>query len=163
GRRPHLRDREEGGCKQLSGQTMPLIPMLQGASDSWFPIPLSALAIPQASTKLAQLVDDHWTILEKVQSEQNIELLQQVTPQLRDFAEYTPAQIWEAVQAKRAKSGSDSGDEPSDLKTPEWEVFIDPASAEKGRDFQLRIVQPPKKYSKYFDKVVLAERLREVR
>jgi hypothetical protein len=163
GRRPHLRDYEEGGCKQLSGEDRRVKPMLQGASNSWFPILLSALAIPQASTKLAQLVDDHWTVLEKVQSEQNIELLQQVTPQLRDFSEYTPAQIWEAVQAKRAKSASDGGDEPSDLKTPEWEVFLDPASAPKSRDFQLRIVQPPKKYAKYFEKVVLAERLREVR
>ncbi len=163
GRRPHLRDHQEGGCKQLNGQDMPVEPMLQGASNSWFPLLLSALAIPQASTKLAQLVDDYWTVLEKVQSEQNIELLQQVTPQLRDFSEYTAAQIWEAVQAKRAKSASDGGDEASDLKTPEWEVFIDPASAQKSRDFQLRIVQPPKKYAKYFEKVVLAERLREVR
>lgn len=163
GRRPHLRDHEEGGCKQLNGQDMPVEPMLQGASNSWFPILLSALAIPQASTKLGQLVDDHWTVLEKVQSEQNIELLQQVTPQLRDFSEYTSTQIWEAVQAKKAKSAGEVDGEPADLKTPEWNVFIDPASAEKGRDFQLRIVQPPKKYAKYFEKVVLAERLREVR
>jgi hypothetical protein len=162
GRRPHLRDYEEGGCKQLNGQKMPVEPMLQGASNSWFPLLLSALAVPQASTKLGQLVDDHWTVLEKVQSEQNIELLQQVTPQLRDFSEYTPAQIWEAVQAKRAKSASDGGD-AGDLKTPEWEVFIDPASAQNSRDFQLRIVNPPERYGKYFEKVVLAERLREVR
>ena len=62
---------------------------------------LPALAIHQASGKLKQLIDDHWTILEKVQSEQNIELLQQVTPQLRDLSEYTPAEIWQAVQAKK--------------------------------------------------------------
>jgi len=49
------------------------------------------------------------------------------------------------------------------LKTPEWEVFTDPDSAEKGRDFQLRVVSPPKRYAKYFEKIVLAERLREVR
>jgi len=163
GRRPHLRDHEEGACKLPNGDAMPMQPMLQGASNSWFPILLSALAIPQASTKLAQLVDDHWTILEKVQNEQNIELLQQVTPQLRDLSEYTPAEIWEAVQAKRAKSVGDGDEEPADLKTPEWEVFIDPTSVEKGRDFQLRVTQPPKKYAKYFEKIVLAERLREVR
>ena len=162
GRRPHLRDKQDGVCKAPNGQNMKQQPMLQGASNSWFPIMLSALAIPQASTKLAQLVDDHWTILEKVQSEQNIELLQQVTPQLRDFVEYTPAQIWEAVQAKKAKAGTTT-DEPADLKTPEWKVFIDPASAEKSRDFQLRVVEPPVRYAKYFDKIVLAERLREVR
>jgi hypothetical protein len=161
-RRPHLRDRDEAGCKAPNGQPMRMVPMLQGASNSWFAIPLSALAIPQATGKLKQLVDEHWTILEKVQSEQNIELLQQVTPQLRDLDEYTPTEIWQAVEAKKTAAPEES-DEPTDLKTPEWEVFIDPQSAEKGRDFQLRVAAPPKRYAKYFEKIVLAERLREVR
>jgi hypothetical protein len=162
GRRPHLRDHEEGGCKAPNGQDMRMEPMLQGASNSWFGLMLSALAIPQGSNKLAQLVDDYWTILEKVQSEQNIELLQQVTLQLRDLSEYTPAEIWQAVQIKKTTVPTESG-EPTDLKTPEWEVFTDPVSVEKGRDFQLRVVAPPKRYAKYFEKIVLAERLREVR
>jgi hypothetical protein len=161
-RRPHLRDHDEGGCKTPTGQDMRMEPMLQGASNAWFGITLTALAIPQASGKLKQLVEEHWTILEKVQSEQNIELLQQVTPQLRDLAEYTPSEIWQVVQAKKAAVPEEGGD-PSDLKVPEWEVFIDPNSAEKGRDFQLRVAPPPKRYAKYFEKVVLAERLREVR
>jgi hypothetical protein len=161
-RRPHLRDHDEAACKDPNGQDMRMEPMLQGASNSWFGIMLSALAIPQTSGKLKQLIEDHWTILEKVQSEQNIELLQQVTPQLRDLSEYTPAEIWQAVQAKRTVVTEESG-EPTDLKTPEWEVFIDPESAEKGRDFQLRVAAPPKRYARYFEKIVLAERLREVR
>ncbi|AWM39827.1 hypothetical protein GobsT_18030 [Gemmata obscuriglobus] len=161
-RRPHLRDHDECGCKTPIGVEVRAEPMLQGASNSWFGLTLTALAIPQASGKLKQLVDDHWTILEKVQSEQNIELLQAVTPQLRDLAEYTPADIWQAVQTKKT-AVPDQGGDPSDLKTPEWEVFTDPGSAETGRDFQLRAVPPPKRYAKYFEKVVLAERLREVR
>lgn len=160
-RRPHLRDHDEASCQNPNGEDMRVQPMLQGASNAWFGLTLSALAIPQASGKLKQLVEDHWTILGKVQSEQNIELLQQVTPQLRDLSEYTPAEIWQAVQAKTA-APAQSGD-PTDLKTPEWEVFIDPDSVEKGRDFQLRIAKPPKRYAKYFEKIVLAERLREVR
>jgi len=141
---------------------MRMEPMLQGASNAWFGITLSALAIPTASGKLMQLVEDHWTILEKVQSEQNIELLQQVTPQLRDLAEYTPAEVWQAVCSKKNDPAEEAGD-PTDLKTPEYGVFIDPESAERGRDFQLRISKPPKRYAKYFEKIVLAERLREVR
>lgn len=160
-RRPHLRDHDEAGCKTPTGQDMRMEPMLQGASNSWFGLTLTALAIPQASGKLKQLVEDNWTTLEKVQSEQNIELLQSLS-QLRDLSEYTPAEIWQAVQAKKNAQPEDGGD-PSDLKTPEWEVFTDPGSAEKGRDFQLRVAPPPKRYAKYFEKVVLAERLREVR
>ncbi len=162
GRRPHLRDHDEAGCKAPNGQEMRMEPMLQGASNSWFGIMLSALAIPQASGELKQLVEDHWTVLEKVQSEQNIELLQQVTPQLRDLSEYTPSEIWQAVQAKKTAVPTESTD-PTDLKTPEWEVLTDPESAEKSRDFQLRVAAPPKRYAKYFEKIVLAERLREVR
>lgn len=161
-RRPHLRDHDEAGCKAPDGQDMRVEPMLQGASNSWFGITMSALAIPQASGKLKQLVEDHWTILGKVQSEQNIELLQQVTPQLRDLSEYTPAEVWQAVQVKNAAVPEEGG-EQTDLKTPEWEVFIDPDSAERGRDFQLRAAAPPARYAKYFEKIVLAERLREVR
>src|SRR6202044_2965639 len=99
-RRPHLRDHDEAGCKTPNGKDMRMEPMLQGASNSWFGLMLSALAIPRGSNELAQLVEDHWAVLEKVQSEQNVELLQQVTPQLRDLAEYTSSEIWQAVQAK---------------------------------------------------------------
>jgi hypothetical protein len=161
GRRPHLRD-FEGGCKELNGQDMRMAPMLQGASNSWFGLMLSALAIPQGSNKLAQLVDEHWIVLGKVQNEQNIELLQLVTPQLRDLSEYTPSEIWKAVQAKRSAAPAKTTD-PTDLKTPEWQVFTDPGSVEKSRDFQLRVSAPPPRYATYFDKIVLAERLREVR
>lgn len=161
-RLPHLRDRDETGCRGANGEEMRMEPMLQGASNAWFGITLSALAIPQASGELKQLVEDHWIILEKVQNEQNIELLQQVTPQLRDLAEYDPAEIWQAVQAKKTETPEES-DEPSDLKTPEWDVFVDPGSAERTRDFQLRVTPPPKRYAKYFEKIVQVERLREVR
>lgn len=160
-RRPHLRDHDACGCKTPAGVEMRTEPMLQGASNSWFGLTLTALAIPQASGKLRQLVEDNWTTLDKVRSEQNIELLLSIS-QLRDLSEYAPADIWQAVQAKKAAPPDEPGD-PSDLKTPEWDVFTDPGSAETGRDFKLRPAPPPKRYAKYFEKVVLAERLREVR
>lgn len=161
-RRPHLRDHDEAGCKLPNGQDMRMEPMLQGASNSWFGITLTALAIPQASGKLAQIVEEQWPNLHDVESEREIEKLLPKVPSMRDLYDYTPAEIWQAVQTKRNTTPEDSGD-LSDLKTPEWEVFIDPDSAEKGRDFQLRVASPPKRYAKYFEKIVLAERLREVR
>src|SRR4029077_14579220 len=108
--RPHLRDHDEAPCRTPNGEAMRMKPMLQGASNAWFGITLTALAIPQASGKLKQLVEDHWTVLEKVQNEQNIELLQQVTPQLRDLSEYTPAEIWQEVQAKKSAVPEEGGD-----------------------------------------------------
>ena len=161
-RRPHLRDHDDCGCKTPLGQDMRMEPMLQGASNAWFGLTLTALAIPQVTGELKQLVEEHWTMLGKVESEQNIELLQMVTTELRDLSEYTAADIWQVVQAKKSAVPNEN-DDPTDLKTPEWDVFIDPDSAGKGRDFQLRSVPPPKRYASYFEQVVLAERLREVR
>ena len=162
GRRPHLRDHDGAGCHTASGQEMRMEPMLQGASNSWFGISLSALSIPQASGKLAQLVDEQWTNLHDVESEREIAKLLPKVPAMRDLYEFSPAEIWQEVQAKNAAVPAMSG-EPTDLKTPEWEVFINPESVENSPNFQLRIAAPPERYSPYFEKIVLAERLREVR
>ncbi len=43
GRRPHLRDFDPKGCDQEH-----MKPMLQGASNLWFPVIISALSVPQA-------------------------------------------------------------------------------------------------------------------
>lgn len=156
GRWPHLRKFDEEGCKVEHVRTI-----LLGASNSWFPMMLSALSIPIATNKLDQLVDEHWAILEKVVSQQNVELLRQVG-QLRPFAQYSDEQIWEAVEQKR--SGAAEGEDgATDLKDPEWKVFSNPDSSRNSRNFWLREVMPPAGYNKFFDKVVLVERLREVR
>lgn len=156
GRRPHLRDFEPDGCEVEHVRAM-----LQGASNSWFPVILSALSIPTSADQLSQLVDDHWVTLEKAQSQQNIELLRQVG-QLNDFAKFSEPQIWEAVQKKRSGNVQQAG-EPTDLKSPEWEIFSKPTSVPPNRYFKLRAVQPPLGYRTIFDKIVLVERLREVR
>lgn len=162
GRRPHLRDFADIHCKTTDGKEMPLVAMLQGASNSWFPMLLSALAIPQDSGRLAQLLVEHWPVLGEVQSQREVELLRRVHPQLRDFAEFEDADIWAEVQKKRAASEADD-DEPQDLKQPEWEVFSEPLRAQQGRDFKLELGQVPPRYARLFDKLVLAKRLREVR
>jgi hypothetical protein len=54
-------------------------------------------------------------------------------------------------------------DAPNDLKSPEWRVFTKPASAKESRTFKLRAVDPPQEFANYFEKIVLVEKLREVR
>ena len=70
---------------------------------------------------------------------------------------------------RRSRSGRRGGeaatsDDVTDLKTPEWEVFIRPRSRPRGRRTSSsgRSV-PPRRFAGYFEKVVLVERLREVR
>ena len=82
---------------------------------------------------------------------------------LRDFSGVSDAELWAAIQEKQAEGEIATGSDVDDLKTPEWLVFIDPEHAQKTRDFRLREVRSPRRFTKYFEKIVLAERLREVR
>ena len=98
--------------------------ILQGASNSWFPIMLSALSVPHSSDKLAQLVSENWVTLEKATSAAILQAFRQIG-QLKEFAKYTDNEIWAAVEKHRAGGDGESG-EASDLKTPEWEIFSNP-------------------------------------
>lgn len=156
GRHVHLRNFDEGGCDQQ------MVGILLGASNSWFPITLSVLSIPTAVDKLAQLVEKHWTVLEKAVS---LEVLAafRLIGQLKEFAKYSDAELWAQVQQKRSATSEDGDEESKDIKTPEWQVFSNSDTSPNSADFWLTPVAPPKGYESYFNKVVLVERLREVR
>jgi len=66
GRHPHLRSHDKELCQEQSRT------ILLGASNSWFSLVLSTLAVPNAVDKLGQLVEDHWHLLGVVTSLQNI-------------------------------------------------------------------------------------------
>jgi hypothetical protein len=156
GRRPQLRDIDPNGCDQDHVK-----PMLQGASNLWFPVLISALSVPQAADDLGRLVEENWAVLEKATS---IDVLKafRLIGQLKDLSKYTDDQIWEAIQKKNQGTG-DEVEDPDDLKSPEWKVFSNPSKAKASRTFKLRTVDPPTDFTKHFEKIVLVEKLREVR
>ena len=156
GRRPHLRDFEEDGCSQQ------VRAMLLGTSNLWFPEVLTTMAIPMASLRIDQLVEEHWSTLQAAQNQQNIELLH-LAGVLGDFAGYSPAEIWTAVVRRRDQGDQDDDADPTDLKTPEWQIFSQPDTHPGGTDLRLRQVDVPSGLERYLDKVVVVERLREVR
>src|SRR5881398_209363 len=102
--------------------------ILLGASNSWFSLVLSTLAVPNAVDKLSQLVEEHWHVLGKVTSQQNIELLRQIG-QLEHFAAYSDAGIWEKVEARKNGPDVSKAASPANLKVPEWQVLSNPAVA----------------------------------
>ncbi len=155
-RLPHLRSYEEDGCEEK------MRPILLGASNLWFPVALSTLAVPTKSNRLEQLVEDNWG---KVQAITSLEVLKafKTIGQLGAFAEYEDEELWAAIQAKRKSSEGETNGEVRDLKGPEWEVFSRPKSAELTEDFRLRPVNAPNGYDDLISEVVLVERLREVR
>ncbi len=156
GRRPHLRDIDPNGCDEEHVK-----PMLQGASNLWFPVLISALSVPQASDDMGRLVEDNWAVLDKVSSVDVLKAFRLIG-QLKEFSKYNDDQIWEAIQKKNQGTGAELED-PDDLKSPEWKVFSNSSMAKASRTFKLRDVNPPTDFTKHFEKIVLVDKLREVR
>jgi Domain of unknown function (DUF1998) len=153
GRRPHLRDFEEGCDRQAQ-------PILLGASDCWFPDTISVLSIPTASAKLPQLVQGHWETLTHATTMEILRAYRKL-PQLRSFATYSDEEIWREIQVERA--GREDEDEGHvDLLGPEWDIFSSPDPERNSADFSLRRVDVPAGFDEALVQVVLAERLRTV-
>lgn len=154
GRRPHLRDYDEEGC------TEQMRTILLGASNSWFPIMLSALSVPAGVDMLSQLVEAHWHILEKASSKQVIEGFRLVglLPQLSN---YSLEEIWATVELKQ--QGGQAGDaRPMNLKSPEWHIFTHPEQAPSLPQFRVTPAPVPERYQQMLSRIVLVERLRAV-
>jgi hypothetical protein len=120
---------------------------------------LSVLSIPTTTDKLGQLVEMNWAELEECESARDVKLKRKL---LKGRAAFGEDPIWEAVVKRKETTGQEEDGFP-DLREPEWKVFSDPDPSLHSRDFKLRVVDPPGAYRKVFQKVVLAERLREVR
>lgn len=156
GRRPHLRDYDDKDCDQQ------VRAILLGASNLWFADVFTTLAIPLTSGQLAQRVIDHWAKLHLLQNEQNVALLRQLG-QLGDFHGYTDAELWQAIEEKRERDEKGEAVDLRDFKSPEWEVLTHPTASPNTDDFRLREVPVPLGFTDYLTRVVLVERLREVR
>lgn len=155
GRRPHLRDVDPKSCQE------PLRAILLGASNTWFPVTLSALAIPTETGKLQQLVESAWTVLEKAVTLDVLRAFRAIN-QLPSLAAYRDEEIWGAVEARRLGQDTEEADTAS-LRAPEWTVLAHPDPQRNAADFRLIPVEPPTGFRALIDQVVLAERLREVR
>ncbi len=156
GRRPHLRDYEDQPCE------LQVKAILLGASNLWFPAVLSALAIPSQSARLGQLVEEKWTMLKGVVNLQNVALFRQAA-MLGDFYGYTDQEVWDAIEGYRQQAESGQQPDPDDLKGPEWEMLTHPQASVSNDDFSLRQVDAPDGFESIIEKVVLVEKLREVR
>ena len=156
GRHPHL-GRADAGCEER------LRPVLLGASNSWFPVTLTVLAIPTKGDKLAQLLADKSDLLSDVGNQAELGLALKVlgkSGMLGSLGEYKADEIWAALLAMRGGGGGE--EEPSDLKKPEWDAFTSPNPPQNWPDFMVTRIPAPKGLEAKFDFTVVAERLREV-
>jgi hypothetical protein len=157
GRRPHLRDYDIEEC------THQVRSIILGASNTWFPVSLSTIAIPVSADIVMQLVEEKWAKLRNVTSIEIVSFLRN-SGDLGRLSQYSDQRIFEAIQAyKNQEQSGDLTRKKPDLKTPEWKVFAehDP-NLNDADNFRLRAVPPPPSTGSFIKQVVLAERLREV-
>ncbi|MFN2136854.1 MAG: DrmB family protein [Candidatus Promineifilaceae bacterium] len=158
GRRPHLRDYDPEGCPNQ------MRTLILGASNTWFPVVYSTVAIPSENARLPILINEQWATFLSVTSPTILEFLRS-QGQLGELSEFSNEEIWEAIETRRRR---DAGELPPpselpDLIEPEWEIFTNYDPALNSDEFRLTPVDPPRRYAEYFDQVVLVERMREVR
>jgi hypothetical protein len=154
GRHPHLRLFEPGGCAEQARA------MLLGASNEWFPVTRSVLSIPVGGTPLEQLVADHWAELSGLANRDELSGALKFGVQLKSaFAGRAVDDVWAAVEAKRAGNGWEAD---LDLLAPEWDILRDPVHAPQSRDFLLVDAGAPTGWANRVERVVRAERTREV-
>jgi hypothetical protein len=154
GRHPHLGLFNDEVCKEQNRT------LLLGASNTWFSVTLRALAIPEASTPLGQLVDDCWPQLASIDSKATLAYALQNVPALASLSGEDPEEIWAAMLARR-DGVIDSGEEEADLLTPEWAQLSKPGSDANFPDFKIRERPLPPDFASLFERVVAVERLRE--
>ena len=156
GHHPHLRRVDPNGCAEEART------ILLGASNTWFPLVMSALTVPIASEdRLAGLVDEHWGALKEIPS---LEVARYVTAPSRmpALVEFTADEIWETIRARR--DGPPPGDaDDEDLKVAEWDRLTQSPVPAPSKEFLVRRVPPPSGFEQFFEETVLVERLREVR
>lgn len=153
---PHLRSLPGNPCPEQQRV------VVLGASNTWFPVQLSALVLPPAGDALRQLVEEYWATLSKVTSVEVLRAFRSIN-QLPAFAGYAEEKIWEAIQARNQGGAEEAGEGAVDLKGPEWDLLSRPKSGRSGPEFRLREVSPPQGFERFIVRTVLAERLREVR
>jgi len=155
GRHPHI-NRFDDDCSEQPRA------ILLGATNSWFPVTLSALAIPQTGSPLSQLIMDGWTFFEDVDSVDEVSFVVKTlrkSAQLPGIERFTNDQIWSAILEHRTGgSNIDQGD----IKGPEWDVLTASEPPTDYPHFMSKKVDVPQGFQGILSRVLLLERLREV-
>jgi hypothetical protein len=159
GHHPHLRSKEV--CSERARV------ILLGASNGWFPVVFSGLALPEELNTVESLIAAHWSLIEGLDSQEQVKgmfaLPPSMMPQLTDLRQLGPEVVWNGIQSRRTSHGQPVASSTEDLKTPEWQLFSADNPTRDVRDFKTELIQAPTGFEAYFERTVLVHKLREVR
>jgi len=157
GRHPHLKSFDE--CDEEPRT------ILLGATNGWFPVTASVLAIPLESNTLEQLILDGWRYFEDAASIDEVKTIIKMlvkTNNLSGIDEYDPRAILQVIEEKRNGKKSQEAIFDNDIKRPEWNALTSDKPPVEWPHFMSSIGVVPEMFKPYLSKVVLLERLREV-
>jgi len=157
GRHPHL-NKFDDSCDENPRA------VLLGATNGWFPISISVLAIPLSEDTLISLVEEGWEDFVDLESLEQLKgLLKSLVKRgiLRGIERYEPKEIWSAIRDKH------EGQTPAevtegDIKRPEWSILTADDPPTDWPHFMSRKVDVPLAFNDLIQEVLLLERLREV-
>lgn len=155
GRSPWLRDQWHTECD------LPIIGMLKGATNIYFPVTLSALTIPPFSDELSQEIVKRWHDIEKLAADPN--LLKKVLEHLLDVkthnnpnGEYTIEEViskYETHKTARSETGN--------IMELEYQE-INSSHPVNEKEFKTEPISLPKQFSRLLEKITLVTKLRQI-
>lgn len=133
----------------------------RGATNGWFPLVRSALAIKETASQIGQALKkcpQHQ--VEKIDSPEKLETLLDMD-MFPALAEFKAEDIWQTLLKERGEIETDE----IDLRLPEWNAFRDIEGSNQGdqSDFFLEAGEVPGFLSEEIERIVLARKLLEVR
>lgn len=155
--RPWLRSNDTS-C-DATGDNGDLRVLQRGATNVYYPIHVSALAIPPWTDRLESMIGDYWEDL--VTSDDILGMIK-IVKRLGDICEsvgLTPEQLEEKIQIRIKQL---SAQDNEDLKIDEYHVFTDKLSYNHA-EFECHPVALPKELNLPISDVLRVPRLREVR
>ncbi|MGW3314376.1 DrmB family protein [Streptomyces fungicidicus] len=159
GRHPHLSSFAPDGCEE-----QPTL-MVAGASNQWFPLTLSTLALPPApDSGIDKLLEERWSELQHITTPQVFDAISHM-PGHGYLKEYDRDALLAAIQARL--NGDTGSEEPKqaapDLLGPEWDVLAGTRLPTPTDDFTLEETEVSGPTAELFASVRQVQRLREVR
>ena len=130
----------------------------RGATNAWFPVVRSALAVKETATPLGQALSQcDPRQLEKIDSIDKLVRFLEFEERLTGFP---PEEVWHALRKLRGEIETDE----IDLRWPEWLAFQEPPELTTDSDeFYLEAAQVPAGFTDHIARVVRARKLLEVR
>jgi len=169
GKHPHLSLDAGEECLDEKGRPSKLQTMLESATNTWFPVSLSALTIPREKAEeneaLYALVERHWNKLAKFTSTERIGFYLEDAPDAKDLKSYKLDVILAGIDAYRASLEPDGEEDLVEtLKAEEWNVLTDKRIENPpNTPYRAEHVDAPNEFKSLITSVTRLKQLREVR